>query len=207
MTAVVIGFCGGSCSGKSALVDAVAEVISPLAPARLSFDRYYRPLDHLSLQERHRVNFDHPDSLDDELFLEHLRALGTGRPIGAPRYDFAKHRRRPEPEPIAPSSVLLVDGILLLAMPPIVALLDWTVFLEVPEALRLERRIARDAVERGRSEESVRRQFAESVRPMHERFVQPSAAVADVVVRWPADFELEAARLAAQIRSLRSARN
>lgn len=202
MRALSIGFSGGSCSGKSTLVDAVANRLADLAPARLTFDRYYRPLDHLALRERDRVNFDHPDSLDDTLFLAHLRALRAGQGVDAPRYDFATHSRRDQPDRIDPSSVLLVDGILLLAHAEASSLLDLRVFLDVSAELRLQRRITRDRVERGRSEESVRRQFAESVMPMHDRFVQPSEERADRVVRWPADFDAVSADLAGVIRTL-----
>ncbi|MCP4873161.1 MAG: uridine kinase [Proteobacteria bacterium] len=202
MRSVLIGFSGGSCSGKSTLVDAIAEHLADLAPARLTFDRYYRPLDHLTLAERDRINFDHPDSLDDELFVAHLQALRDGLGVDVPVYDFATHSRLAEPDRIEPSMVVLVDGILLLADPRAAQLLDVSVFLDVDADLRLERRIARDTVERGRSEESVRRQFAESVAPMHDRFVQPSGERADRVIRWPADFKVESAALAEVIRTL-----
>ncbi len=197
-----VGFVGGSCSGKSTLVDLVAGLLDDLRPARLTFDRYYRPLDHLPLPERHSINFDHPDSLDDALFVEHLRALGDRRAVDVPRYHFPTHSRLGEPERIEASDVVLVDGILLFAVPGAVAELDFTVFLDVPEELRLQRRIARDAVERGRSEASVRRQFAATVAPMHDRFVQPGAARADRVVTWPADFDAVASDLAKVIRTL-----
>lgn len=198
----MIGFSGGTCSGKSTLVDAVAVALSDLAPARLCFDRYYRPLDHLTLPERDRINFDHPDSLDHELFVGHLRALRAGRPVDAPRYDFATHSRLPEPERIRGSSVALVDGILLLAVDEAVELLDLTVFLDVPEHVRLERRVARDGLDRGRSPESVRRQFAESVAPMHRTFVQPSGLRADVILRHPVNLAAASHALASRIRGM-----
>jgi len=180
--AFVVGLAGGSCSGKSTLARALVAGLESRGCAVLSFDAYYRPLGHLPLAERHRCNFDHPDSLDAELFSEQLRQLAAGRAVDQPLYDFATHSRRAEVRPVEPAPVVLAEGILLLTFASIRSQVDFSVFLDVPEDLRLQRRIARDARERGRSEASVRRQFDESVAPMHGEWVQPSAAFADQVV-------------------------
>lgn len=192
----VLGICGGSCSGKTTLVRHLVDLLQP-APSVLSFDAYYRPLDHLSFEERCRQNFDHPDSLDDELFLEHLAELKAGRSVREPVYDFARHTRAEEVREVEPTTILVVDGILLGAFPSVLQQLDHLVFLDVPEPVRLARRVARDARERGRSEESVRAQFEQSVAPMHREFVQPAAVLADWLVGSDQDLRQVATRLSA----------
>ncbi len=181
MRTLLVGVAGGSCSGQSNLAALVVEELRPDGVARVSFDSYYRPLDHLTPVERDRVNFDHPDSLDEQLFVEHLLALRSGEGVQQPVYDFATHSRRSRTVRIESARVVVVDGILILASEAVRSLLDYTVFLDVPQHLRLERRIVRDISERGRTEQSVRRQFAESVAPMHEEFVQPGADHADLL--------------------------
>lgn len=197
----LVGIAGGSCSGKSTFARQLAALLQDVAVASISFDSYYRPLTHLSPAERAAVNFDHPDSLDGELFLQHLRSLRRGRPIEQPRYDFATHDRLPEPRHVAPAPLVLVDGILLLALPEVPALLDHAVYLEAPEHVRLTRRVARDTVERGRSEASVRAQFAATVAPMHDAFVRPSAAHATERLPWGTDLDAAAIALADRLRS------
>lgn len=192
----VLGVAGGSCSGKTTLARRLVFLLGQVETLHLAFDCYYRPLNHLPLEQRHRVNFDHPESLESELFAAHLATLRERRPIARPRYDFASHSREPEADHVEPADAVVADGILLLACPEVRARLDLSVFLDVPEDVRLQRRIARDAVERGRSEESVRRQFADSVAPMHARFVQPGARSADRVVTHPFCIEDEARLLA-----------
>ncbi len=198
---MLIGIAGGSCSGKTTLARRLAQLLSDDGVRSLCFDSYYRPLGHLPLEARHAVNFDHPDSLDDELFVAHLRSLRSGAAIDRPVYDFATHARRPETERVDPGPVVLVDGILLLAFPTVVAELDLTVFIDAPEDVRLARRIARDVVERGRTEDSVKAQFAATVAPMHDRFVQPSGQHAAVRIGWGEDLEARAQALADRLRS------
>ena len=197
----LLGVAGGSCSGKTTVARRIAELLGDRTALHIRFDSYYRPLNHLPLEERHRCNFDHPDSLEHELFAEHLAALRERRGIELPRYDFATHAREARSEPAGPADVVIADGILLLAFPELREVLDLTVFLDVPEQVRLERRIARDQVERGRSEASVRRQFSESVAPMHTRFVQPGADVADRVIGHPYSIDGVATELAGVLRT------
>ncbi len=196
----VLGLCGGSCSGKSTVARHLVAALSPEPAAVLSFDAYYRPLSHLPLAERHHQNFDHPDSLDHGLFLTHLDALIAGQGVEQPVYDFPTHRRTAETRSVESARVVVVDGILLFTVPGIGGRLDWSLFLDCPEPERLARRIRRDAVDRGRSEESVRRQFVATVAPMHNRFVQPARERVDQVVEPDSDISVVIASLVERIR-------
>jgi uridine kinase len=180
------------------------QILDDVEWAEICFDSYYRPLDHLKLAERRSINFDHPDSLDVELFVQHLGELRAGVGVDQPLYDFALHARHPSSHRVVPSPFVLADGILLLSFPEIRELLDFTVFLDVPPDLRLERRVARDQVERGRSECSIRAQFEATVAPMHRRFVQPSAQYADLILDGTRPIEDLAQELATQLRARRA---
>ena len=194
MMVTMVGLCGGTCSGKSTLSRRLLDTLSDIETAELSFDSYYRPLGHLPLSERQGVNFDHPDSLDLELFRSHLACLKRGEAVEEPLYSFECHDRLEQTRRVEPAKLILVDGILLLADADVRAQLDYIVFVDVPADIRLGRRLARDQAERGRSEDSVRRQFAETVAPMHDAFVQPGKAHADLVLdgtRPPEELVLE----------------
>lgn len=202
MTApLLIGIAGGSCSGKTTFARRLEVLLQDVGVLSVMFDSYYRPLDHLPLVERHAVNFDHPDSLDADLLLEQLRCLRRGEAIEQPVYDFATHARLASTKYSEPAPLVLVDGILLLAFPALVAELDHSVFIDAPESVRLARRIGRDTRERGRSEESVRAQFAATVAPMHDAFVEPSGAHARSRYPWGEDLEAAAQALAGELRS------
>lgn len=175
----VLGVAGGSGSGKTTLVDRLLAMVGPERVACLHHDSYYRPLDGADPAS---WNFDHPDALETDLLVEHLLALKAGRPVEVPLYDFATHSRRPETRAVAPGPVVLVEGILILADPRVRQELDLAVFVDAEADLRLLRRLRRDVRERGRSWESVLEQYEQFVRPMHERFVEPSRRVADVIV-------------------------
>lgn len=196
----LVGIAGGSCSGKTTFARGLVAPLRDLGVTSISFDSYYRPLGHLTKEQRDRVNFDHPDSLDDALFVDHLRQLRAGRSVEQPVYDFSTHTRLPDPVPLHPNPVVLVDGILLLAFPAVAALFDLSLFIHAPADERLSRRIARDTTERGRTRESVLRQFAETVAPMHDRFVEPSAARASRRVAWGIELDGEIAALSAELR-------
>lgn len=148
----------------------------------IDMDSYYRPLDGLSLAERDRVNFDHPDTIDFPLLVSHLRQLLAGQAVEKPVYDFTRHTRAPRTEHVEPRPVIVVEGILALASPELRALFDLKVFVDVPDDIRFERRLARDVCERGRTPESVRAQYDATVRPMHREFVEPGRALADIVL-------------------------
>ena len=181
MSSIFVGIAGGSCSGKTTLVKCVEEQLN-LSVARLAFDSYYCDQGHLSLRERALVNYDHPDSLDVDLFIEDIRMLRRGFDISSPVYDFATHTRSDKITEISPSEVILIDGILLLAFSEICDLLDLKLFVSAPEDIRLERRIFRDVAERGRTAQQAHTQFLETVQPMHAQFVEPSKENADLIL-------------------------
>jgi len=179
---VVLGVAGGSGSGKSTVVREVRRLLHPRTTTVLHHDAYYRDLRHLPFAERVSVNFDHPDSLETELLIEHVRSLTDGKAIDVPVYDFSRHVRRQETERHEPAAVVIVDGILVLADARLRGLIDLKVFVDTEADLRLIRRIRRDVLERGRTADSVITQYEATVRPMHLEFVEPSKRHADLVV-------------------------
>ena len=148
----------------------------------LAFDAYYRDLSHITMEERRLRNYDHPESLDCDLFAAHLAALKAGDDVQVPVYDFTTHTHDGTYRHVPAAPVVLVEGILLLVFQEIADLLDFTIFLDVPEDERLKRRVLRDTSERGRDVADVNRQFAATVAPMHDEFVQPSKTRADLIV-------------------------
>ncbi len=203
MTAMVCGICGGSGAGKSTLTRHLVAELGADEVCVLAFDAYYRDQAHLSLDERRACNYDHPDSLDHELFSSHLDQLRLGRDIDVPEYDFVTHTLTGHVRPVAARPIVIVEGILLLAFDDVTDRLDLQVFLDVPESVRLERRLQRDVSERGRDPDDVRRQFAEVVAPMHDRFVQPHRDRCDRIVRLGDPYDEVAIELARRIASSR----
>jgi uridine kinase len=177
-----VGIAGGSGSGKSSLVRALAGALGAERVASLCYDAYYCDRSDLPAAERAALNYDAPDALDTELFLSHLLALRAGESVRPPRYCFSTHRRIGVDEVVEPRPILLVEGILLLHDPRARALLDLSIFLDVPDAARLARRMARDVSERGRTRRSVLSQYEATVRGAHAAYVEPTKAVADVVL-------------------------
>lgn len=184
-TPFTIAIAGGSGSGKTTLCRALLQALGHERCALLDHDSYYRCLGHLPAPERARTNFDHPDALDNDLLASHLAALRAGRAVAKPCYDFATHSRRTDVEAVQPRPLILAEGVLLLAAPQLRRAFDLRVFVDAPPDIRALRRVQRDTVERGRTLESVCRQYVETVRPMHERFVEPAKRTADLVLRWP----------------------
>jgi uridine kinase len=178
----VVGVAGGSGSGKTALCRALAGALGPARVAMLCHDAYYRDRSELPAAQRAALNYDVPDALDTPLFLEHLRALRAGLPARPPRYCFSTHRRIGEDGVVEPRPVLLVEGILLLHDAEARRLLDLALFLDVPDEVRLARRMARDTSERGRTRRSVLSQFEATVRGAHAAYVEPTKAFADLVL-------------------------
>ncbi len=176
------GICGGSGAGKTTLTRRLVERLGPGTVSVLAYDAYYRDLSHLPFAERRRGNYDHPDSLDRDLFLQHLDALRQGTDVDVPVYDFATHTLSGRFQRVEAAPLLLVEGILLLAFEEVLERLDYSIFMDVPEDVRLKRRIHRDVTERGRPPDHVRRQFAATVAPMHDAYVQPSRHRADRIV-------------------------
>ena len=179
---LIIGLVGGSGSGKTTVARAILSELGGVDAAFIDQDSYYKDLHGLPLEERARVNFDHPDSLDNDLLAAHLQALAQGVAIDKPTYDFARHTRADQVVRVEPRDVVLVDGILLFVDARLRRLFDIKIFIDVPDDVRFIRRLQRDVAERGRSMESVISQYLATVRPMHLEFVEPSKRHADVII-------------------------
>jgi uridine kinase len=179
-----VAIAGGSGSGKTSLTRALVKALGSDRCAVLDHDSYYRCLAHRPLEERAASNFDHPDSLENELLARHLAELRQGRAVERPCYDFATHTRTSESTRIEPRPTVVCEGILLLAVPELRHAFDLRVYVDTPADVRALRRVRRDIVERGRTVESVVDQYLQTVKPMHERFVEPARATADLVLGW-----------------------
>ena len=179
---VVVGIAGGSGSGKTTLAERVMRRLPAGSAIQISHDAYYRDLSQLSLEARAAWNFDHPDSLESSLLCQHLGQLRAGDAVMCPQYDFGTHTRVQGGRLIRPAPVVVLDGVLVLAVHEVRAQLDLRVFVETNTDERLKRRVKRDRNERGRSHDSVLRQWEDTVWPMHMEFVEPSKAHADVVI-------------------------
>ncbi len=182
MTVTAVGICGGTGSGKTTVARALCKHLGADISLVLSQDRYYRDLSHLAADERSKINFDHPDAVDFEALAGDIEQLKSGRAATVPVYDFAAHTRATDGERLEPGRFLIVEGLLILNSESVRNLLDYSIFLAAPDDIRLVRRLERDVRERGRTVESVVSQYLETVRPMHEKFVRPSAAYADVKI-------------------------
>lgn len=180
--AYVVGVAGGTGSGKSTVAASIVEALPETRVAILQHDNYYRDRPDLDYEARSRLNFDHPDSLETELLIEHLAALGRGEAVDVPVYDFASHRRSEESLRVEPRRVIVVEGILVFVERRLREHLDLKLFVDTPADIRVFRRIRRDLEQRGRDFASVRAQYYETVRPMHLQFVEPSKAYADLII-------------------------
>ena len=179
---LVIGVAGGSGSGKTTVSSAILDSVGRGRIAFLEHDWYYQDLAHLPLEERRLFNFDHPDALDNALFLQHLDALLRGEPVLAPTYDFVSYVRLAETRRVEPRPVILLEGILLFADAALRQRMDIKLYVDAESDLRFIRRMLRDVQERGRSIASVTEQYLRTVRPMHLEFVEPSKRYADVII-------------------------
>src|SRR5580704_10294625 len=178
----ILGIAGGSGSGKSTIARSVLAALPQGSGVLIEQDHYYRAQSHLPLSERERVNYDHPDALEMELLCDHLDALRSGACVVRPSYDFSIHDRAKEGVRIEPAAVIVVEGILVLADQRLRARFDVKLFVDTDPDIRLMRRIRRDLEHRGRTFAQVRKQYYETVRPMHMAFVEPSKRFADVIV-------------------------
>jgi len=179
---LIIGVAGGTGSGKTTVSNSILERVDSDQISYIQHDHYYRDHSHLPPEERGKINFDHPDSLENELLARHLKILKGGQAVEVPQYDFTTHVRKPETTRVEPRRVVLVEGILIFAVKALRDLMDIKVFVDTDADIRLIRRIRRDMTERGRTLESVIRQYTESVRPMHLEFVEPSKRYADIII-------------------------
>lgn len=179
---VLIGVAGGSGSGKTTVVRRIVEAIGADDVVVLHHDAYYRDASHLPMEERATINYDHPDSLETELLIEHLERLRTGETVEVPIYDFARHVRTDRTETAVARPVIILDGILILWDSRLRELMDVKIFVDADADVRLGRRLRRDMEERDRSPDSVLTQYMATVRPMHLEFVEPSKRYADVIL-------------------------
>ena len=179
---LVLGIAGGSGSGKSTIARSILDALPPGGGLLLEQDHYYRAMPELSFEERAQVNYDHPDSLELDLLALHVDALKAGRPIERPSYDFATYERAARGVVVPPAPVIVVEGILVLADARLRERFDVRLFVDTDADIRLMRRIRRDLEQRGRTFAQVRKQYYESVRPMHLAFVEPSKRFADIIV-------------------------
>ncbi|MEZ5422335.1 MAG: uridine kinase [Pyrinomonadaceae bacterium] len=179
---MIIGICGGTGSGKTTIARAIVEAVGEQNVVLVEQDSYYRNLADMPLDDRHHANFDHPDAIDSDLLVNHIKRLKLGQPIEIPIYDMVTHTRSDRVEVIEPRPVVIVEGILIFSEPRILELLDVRVFVDTPDDIRLLRRLRRDINERGRTFERTLDQYEKTIRPMHFEFVEPSKRFADVII-------------------------
>ncbi len=178
---IIIGIAGGTCSGKSTLINRIKEEFDERI-AIISHDYYYKAHDDLPFEERCKLNYDHPESFDTDLLIQHIKLLKDWQTIECPVYDYSVHNRTKEIVRIEPAKVMIVEGILIFENKELRDLFDIKVFVDADADVRLIRRILRDAQERGRSLDSVINQYLSTVKVMHERFIEPSKKYADIIV-------------------------
>lgn len=179
---LIIGIAGGSGSGKSTVANNVADLLTTSSVAFIDMDAYYKNFPSLTLDERKKLNWDHPDAFDYDLLCAHLEALSRREPIEKPEYDFVTHLRRPQPTRVEPADVIVIDGILLFVDERVRELCDVKVFVDADADIRIIRRIERDTHVRGRPVDEIIEQYLSTVQPMHLQFVEPSKRYADVIV-------------------------
>jgi uridine kinase len=184
LAARIIAITGASGSGKTYLTNGLFEFLQSRDTnlAIIREDSYYRDQSHLPMRQRLGVNYDHPDSLEHELLVEHLRKLKSGQAVEVPEYDYAVHNRKPQTSKVSPDQLILVEGILLLSNPQLREQFDATLFVDTPLDVCFARRLARDTVERGRTEESVVAQFETTVKPMFHKFIEPNKCHAKLLI-------------------------
>lgn len=197
---LVLGIAGGTASGKTTVARKIHEAFA----SRVAFidqDSYYRPLDHLSLEQRREVNFDHPDAFDSDLLVEHVKSLKAGKAIEKPHYDFVTSTRQQRTATVSPADLILIEGILVLHMEQLRREMDVRIFVETEDDVRIIRRLTRDIKERGRDFDHVIHQYFQHVRPMHMAFVEPSKRWADIVVPHGGNNEIAIDMLVGAIRA------
>jgi len=179
---ILIGIAGGSGSGKTLVARTIVRELGSKRVVVIDQDSYYKDLDQVPFRDREARNFDHPDAFDTELLARHLRELLEGHPIEQPIYDYAQHRRSGDTRLISDHLVIVLEGILIFHEPELRALMDIKLYVDADSDVRLVRRLRRDLLERGRSVDSILRQYEDSVRPMYLEFVEPTKRFADVII-------------------------
>jgi uridine kinase len=202
MKPITLGVCGGTGSGKTTVALRVLERVGADLVAHLPHDAYYKEAGHLPPEQRAKLNFDHPNALDNDLLIEHLKELQAGRTVEIPVYDFKTHNRRLETLRVDPQPVILVEGILIFADKRLRDLMDVKIYVDTDADLRLLRRLKRDIEERGRAIGSVIDQYLSTVRPMHLEFVEPSKRYADVIIPEGGFNEVAIDMVASRLRAL-----
>ena len=202
MIPVVIGVAGGTGSGKTTVAHRILEQVGAEHIAYIPHDAYYKDLSHLTIEERAKVNFDHPNSLDSELLTEQLKVLKNGQAIQIPQYDFTTHTRADEKKEIIPAPIIMVEGILIFSEPDLRELFDVRLYIDTAADIRLIRRLKRDVQDRGRTFQAVINQYLRTVRPMHLEFVEPSKRYADVIIPEGGFNRVAIEMVAARIRGL-----
>lgn len=189
---IIIGVCGGTASGKSTLSREIINFFDnkEIKSDHLMLDNYYKDLGHLSIKRRALVNFDHPDSIDFELFYQHLKLLRIGKLVNTPTYCYKTHLRKHITNPVGKSDILVIDGLFILFKKNIRNFFDLTIFLDVDVNLRIKRRIKRDLVERGRKKLDVLERFEKMINPMHEGFVEPTKKYAKLLFKDDVQYDL-----------------
>ena len=186
----LIALGGGSGSGKSLLSSALKERLGPKASI-LPYDAYDKDQSHLSMPERDAINYDAPSAMDEELFITHLKAIKRGEAIEVPQFDFATHTRKKETTPFLPTDIVIVEGILAYVIPNPRDYFDYFIYVDAPADIRLARRIIRDRKERGYNTDHILTQYLSTVRPMHERYVEPTRQEADFLFPNPTNEGLD----------------
>jgi uridine kinase len=204
MRPIVIGVAGGTGSGKTTVASNILDRVGAEHITYIAHDAYYRDLSHLPDRLRAQVNFDHPDSLETELLVEHLKKLRAGEPVEIPIYDFTTHTRTDRTQRVEVAPVVIVEGILVFVEPELRRLFDVKIYIDTDADVRFIRRLRRDIEERGRSIESVCEQYLSTVRPMHLEFVEPSKRYADVIIPEGGFNEVAIEMVAARLRGLLS---
>ena len=183
MKTTIIGIAGGTASGKTTIAKVLYQTALKYGSvAHIRLDDYYHDNSHLTFEERRKINYDHPDTYDSKLLIEHLNLLKKGVAIEKPTYDFVNSIRAKETELINPSNIIIVEGIMVFAIAELREIIDMKIFVDTADDIRFIRRVKRDMKERGRTLESVVNQYLETVRPMHLSFVEPSKRYADIIV-------------------------
>ncbi|MFV0440580.1 MAG: uridine kinase [Lachnospirales bacterium] len=179
---IIIGICGGTGSGKSTVVEKIIHEIDSCKYTIIKHDDYYKKNDHLTMEERVKINYDHPFSLDNELLKNNIRDLQKGKSVTKPLYDFTVHNRKEETQILEPTEVIILDGILIFEDKGLRDFMDFKIFVDTDADVRILRRIKRDINDRGRTLDSVIEQYLATVKPSHEQFIEPYKKYADIII-------------------------